>query len=326
MRRREFIAGLAGMVAWPLAAWAQQPAMPVIGFLSGSVSTSISPAVAAFRAGLNEMGFVEGRNVAIEFRWAEGDYQRLPTMAAELVARQVAVIVAGGTIASPNAAKAATTTIPIVFSSGADPVRSGLVPSLGRPGGNLTGAFILTTELETKRLDLLHEVVPAANVIAMLVNPAYPNVEELVSDVQAAVRSLSKQIVVLHASSEREIEAAFASLVQRRIGALLVASDPFLFGRREQIVALANYHKVPAIYQWREFAALGGLMAYGTTLTETYRTVGLYTGRILKGEKPSDLPVVQSTKVEFVINLKTAKALGLTIPLPLLGRADEVIE
>lgn len=329
MQRRRFIALLGGAAFTSIAASrqarAQQTGMPVIGFLHGGTAATLASGLAAFRVGLSEMGFVEGRNVAIEFRWAEGNYQRLPGMAAAFVARPVAVIVAG-TPEGTLAAKAATTSIPIVFSTGSDPVRSGLVPSLGRPGGNLTGAFILTESLETKRLDLLHEVVPAANVIAVLVNPTRPEVQHRVAEVHAAARGLSKQVVVLHASTERDIDTAFASIMQHRIGALLVASDPFLFGRVEQIVTLANYHKVPAIYQWREFAVSGGLMSYGTAFSETYRTVGRYAGRILKGEKPGELPVVQSTKVEFVINLKTAKALGLTIPLPLLGRADEVIE
>jgi len=299
MRRRKFLAILGGAAAAPVfapAAPRAQQAMPVIGFLNGSVAATLVQALAAFRAGLNETGYVEGRNVAIEYRFAEGDYQRLPAMAADLVARRVAVIVAGGTLAGPQAAAAATTTIPIVFTAGSDPVRVGLIPSLSRPGENVTGAFLLTAELEPKRLELLHQVVPAANVIAVLINPAYPGVETLVADVQAAARSLSKQLVVLHAGNERDIDAAFSNIVQQRVGALLVASDPYLFGRREQIVALANYHKVPAIYQWREFAASGGLMSYGTTLVETYRIVGRYAGRILKGEKPGDLPVVQSTR------------------------------
>jgi putative ABC transport system substrate-binding protein len=326
MKRREFITLLSGAAAWPLAARAQQPTMPVIGFLNAASPEALVSAVAAFRAGLGESGYIEGRNVAIEFRWARGEYRRLPEMATELVGRQVAVIVAGGGIVAGFAAKAATSSIPIVFSSGTDPVKAGLVPSLSRPGGNLTGAFILTIELEAKRLEVLHELVPTATIIAILVNPNFPDTENQKRDLQAAAHAMAQQVVFLNASSEPDIDAAFASLIQQRAGALLVASDPFLFGRRDQIVAQAARSAVPAIYQWREFATAGGLMSYGTVLAEMYRPVGVYTGRILKGAKPSDLPVQQSTKVELVINLKTAKALGLSIPISLLGRADEVIE
>jgi putative ABC transport system substrate-binding protein len=324
--RRQFITLLGGAAAWPLAARAQQAAMPVIGFLNGSSPESLVNAVAAFRTGLSESGYVEGRNVAIEFRWAQGQYQRLPAMASELVDRKVAVIVAGGSVAAGFAAKAATTTIPIVFSSGTDPVKVGLVPSLNRPGGNLTGAFILTAELEAKRLQVLHDLVPTATVIAILANPNFPDAESQRRDLQAAARAIAQRLVFLDAASERDIDAAFASLVQQRASALLVASDPFLFSRRDQIVALAARHGVPAVYQWRDFAAAGGLMSYGTVLAELYRPMGIYVGRILKGAKPSDLPVQQSTKVELIINLKTAKALGLSVPISLIGRADEVIE
>jgi putative ABC transport system substrate-binding protein len=300
--------------------------MPMIGFLNGSSPESLVNAVAAFRTGLSESGYVEGRNVAIEFRWAQGQYQRLPAMASELVDRKVAVIVAGGSVAAGFAAKAATTTIPIVFSSGTDPVKVGLVPSLSRPGGNLTGAFILTAELEAKRLQMLHELVPTATVIAILANPNFPDAESQRRDLQEAAQAIAQRVVFLDADSERDIDAAFASLVQQRAGALLVASDPFLFSRRDQIVALAARHSVPAVYQWRDFATAGGLMSYGTVLAELYRPMGIYVGRILNGARPSDLPVQQSTKVELVINLKTAKALGLSVPISLLGRADEVIE
>jgi len=327
MRRREFITLLGGAAAgWPLAASAQQPAMPVIGFLNGGSPEPFGQAMAAFRTGLGESGYVEGRNLAIEYRWARGQYQQLPAMATELVGRQVAVIVAGGSIAAGFAAKAATATIPIVFSSGTDPVKVGLVPSLSRPGGNLTGAFILSVELEAKRLQLLHELIPTATVIAILMNPNFTDAENQRRDLEAAGHAIAQRIVFLDAGSEREIDAAFASLVQQRAGALLVASDPLLFGHRDQIVTLAARHAVPAIYQWRDFAVAGGLMSYGTVLAEMYRPVGVYTGRILKGEKPADLPVQQSTKVELILNLKTAKALGITFPLTLLGRADEVIE
>ncbi len=326
MRRREFLGVLGGAVTpWPLAARAQQPAMPVIGFLNSESPDLFAYLARAFRQGLSETGFVEGRNVAIEYRWADGQYDRLPALVADLIRRQVTVIAANSP-APVLAARAATTTIPIVFSTGYDPVAAGLVASLARPGGNLTGVTTLTAEVGPKRVELLHELVPTAT-IALLVNPAaVPYVETISRDLQAAARTLGLQFHMLYASTVRDLDAVFATLPDLRAGGLVIGSDPFFNSRAEQLAALAIRHGVPAIYQYREFAAAGGLMSYGGSLTDMYHRVGVYTGRILKGEKPADLPVQQSTKVELIINLKTANTLGLTFPLPLLGRADEVIE
>jgi ABC-type uncharacterized transport system substrate-binding protein len=323
--RRTFLAGAVTVLAAPLAAEAQQKPMPVIGVLStGSSSASSEPFMGAFRQGLSEAGYVEGQNLAIEYRWAEGHYDRLPALAADLVGRKVDLIMANSP-PSALAAKSATSTIPIVFRGGPDPVRDGLVASLARPGGNLTGVITTATELTAKRLELLSELVPRAGVIALLMNPN-STAERVIRDVQEAARTKGLQLHVLKASSESEIDTAFASLVQLRAGALVLAADPFLSSRREQLVALASRHAVPSIYAWREFAASGGLISYGPSLTSAFRMVGHYAGKVLKGAKPADLPVQQPTKFELVINLKTAKALGLTIPPSVLARADEVIQ
>ena len=304
---------------------AQQKAMPVIGFLSSTSPGPYAPFVAAFRQGLSETGYVEGQNVAIEYRWADDHYDRLPALAADLVGRKVDVI-AVGAISSALAAKSATSTIPIVFLSSSDPVELGLVASLARPGGNLTGVGFMSTELMPKRFELLSELVPQVRLIALLVNPSNANAERIMRDVQEAARTKGVQLHVLKASSESEIDAAFASLVQLHAGALVVGADPFFSSRREQLVALAARHAVPAIYALRDFAAVGGLISYGPSLTVVYHQVGLYVGKILKGAKPADLPVEQPTRFELVINLKTANALGLTVPPSILARADEVIE
>jgi putative ABC transport system substrate-binding protein len=325
MRRREFITLLGSAAAvWPIAARGQQPGMPVVGFLGSEAPDLWASRVRAFRQGLSETGYFEGRNVAIEFRWAEGRYDRLPALAADLVARQVAVIATNGP--ATLAAKAATKTIPIVFQIGGDPVAVGLVASLNRPGGNLTGITAASGELTPKKLELLHELVPTATTVALLVDPTnLVTGENLLSDAQAAARTLGLQLHVLRANTEGDLEKAFADLVQARAGGLVVAGGYFA-ARSEQLGALALRHAVPAIFEFREFAAAGGLMSYGEGLTERSRLVGLYTGRILKGDKPADLPVQQGTKVELIINMKTAKALGLTVPVSLLTRADEVIE
>jgi len=323
--RRELLILSGSAIAFPLPTRAQQKTMPVIGVLSGASPGPSAPFVAAFRQGLGETGYVEGQNVALELRYAEGHYDRLPAMAADLVGRKVDVIAAAG-LPSARAAKTATSTMPIVFASGDDPVAAGLVASLARPGGNLTGVSILNVELNPKRLELVFELAPQAKVVAMLVNPDNPQTERGMRDVQEAARAMGVPLEILKASSESEINATFDSLAQLKAGSLVIANDPFFFNRREQLLALAARYAVPAIYAWPEFAASGGLIAYGTSLTGVYRQVGVYTGKILRGAKPADLPVEQPTKFELVINLKTAKALGLTVPQSLLAGADEVIE
>ena len=327
IERRKFLATLGGAAAaWPLAAGAQQPTMPVVGFLDSSRSPGDAAfLVAAFGEGLNEVGYVEGQNVVIEYRWAEGQYDRLPVLAAELVRRQVTVIYASS-LADALAAKAATTTIPIIFIATGDPVQLGLVASFNRPSGNATGVNQFSAALEPKKLELLHELVPKAGVIGVLVNPTYPTAETISKDLQAATRTLGVQIHVVNASDESGIDTAFATLVEQRVGALLVTAGPFFSGRRHQLVALAARHAVPAIYAQRESVAAGGLMSYGSNLADAYRQAAVYTGRILKGAKPVDLPVLQPTKFELSINTTTAKSLGLQIPDKLLARADEVIE
>ena len=326
MRRRDFITLLgATTVPWPLVARAQQPGMPVVGFLGTRASGDDPQLLTAFRRGLKEVGYVEGQNVATEYRFAENQYDRLPKLAADLVRRGVAVIVANGRAA--QAAKEATATIPIAFVAGFDPVEVGLVASMSRPGGNVTGVSILDVELGPKRLQLLHELVPSATIIALLVNPSDPSRAETTSkELQAAAQTLGLQLHILHASSDRDFDAVFARLVELRVGGLVIGGEPFFNSRSEQLGALTVRHALPAIYQLRAFVATGGLVSYGGSLTDAYRLVGIYTGRILKGEKPADLPIQQATKIEMIINLKTAKMLGLTVPQSLLGRADEVIE
>ena len=327
MHRRDFIKVVAGSaVTWPFAARAQQPTLPVVGFINRASAKGYEPQLSAFLKGLSEAGYVDGQNVAIEYRWAEGQHDRLPAMAADLVHRHVNVIAATTTTAA-LAAKAATTTIPIVFETVADPVRLGLVASLNRPGGNATGVTQASAEMAPKRLQLLHELVPKASVIALLVNPAIPTLAEThTKEVQAAARTLGLELHILNASTEGDFDGVFAKLIQLRAGGLVIGPDAYFTSRTEQLAALTVRHAVPAIYHRREFAVAGGLLSYGTDFTAAYRLVGIYTGRVLKGEKPADLPVQQATKVEFYINLKTAKTLGLTVPAAMQARADEMIE
>jgi putative tryptophan/tyrosine transport system substrate-binding protein len=326
MRRRKFIALIAGATAWPLTARAQQPALPTIGWLAGGTSEGYAPFAAEFRQGLKGTGYVEGQNVAIEYRWAEGQNEKLPSLAADLVRRQVAVIAAAGT-SSAFAAKTATATIPVVFSIAIDPVEAGLVASLNRPGGNVTGVTNFVGTLAAKQFELLRGVVPNASVFGLLVNPTdQPLTKYITGDVEAAASALGKRIHVLNASTEGEIDRAFSALAELRAGAVIIGASAFFTSQRNQIVALAARYTIPVMYPLSEFAAAGGLISYGTSVSASYRQGGIYTGRILKGERPADLPVVQPTKFEFVINLKTAKALGLTVPLVVQMTADEVIE
>jgi putative ABC transport system substrate-binding protein len=326
MKRREFMTLLGGAAAaWPIAARAQQPAMPVIGFLNGGSAEGSARIVAAFRQGLKETGYVEGKNVTIEYCWANGQYDQLPALAADLVRRQVLVLAATSTPAN-LVAKTATSTIPIVFTIGTDPVQLGLVASLNRPGGNVTGAVSLNAELAPKRLELAHELVPTATAVVLLVNPADPSVDTMLRASQAAAVTLGLQLHVLRASTDREIDAAFTSFIQLRASVLVIHTDAFFNDHVELLATLAIRHLVPAIYYSREYVAAGGLISYGGSVTDTYRLAGVYAGRILKGDKPAELPVQQSTKFELIVNLKTAKALGLTVPYPILARADEVIE
>lgn len=326
MRRRDFIKAIGGAAAaWPLATQAQQPVMPMIGFLGAASPEGYAPFVAGFRRGLKETGFVETENVAVVYRWAEGQYDRLPALAADLVSQSVSVIVATGGLPSSLAAKEATSTIPIVFTLGGDPIKLGLVASLNRPGGNITGVTMFTYLLDSKRVELMHELVPNSSVIALLINPD-SQVGAPFTDVEVAIRTFGQQLVILKANTDRDIDLAFATLVQRKASALLVSGDAFFLSRRDHLVASVAHYSIPAIYEWHQFAEVGGLMSYGVDLADAYRQAGAYVGKILRGAKPADLPILQPAKFEFVINLKTAKALGLTIPPSLLARADEVIE
>lgn len=326
MRRRSFITLAAGAAAWPLATRAQSPKLPVVGFLNVASAGAFTPFSAAFREGLKQAGYVAGQNVEIEYRWAEGHYDQLAALAADLVRRNVAVILASGGSVSVQAAQRATTTLPIVFITGGDPVKDGFVATMSRPGGNTTGVAVLTTGLMPKRLEFIRALVPGLTLAAALINPNNPNRDLIAAELTAAAQVADVRLGLFYAASEPEFDTAFSQMAQAQASALLVAADAFFNSRRTRLVELTARYRIPAVYEWREYAEAGGLMSYGTNLAAGYRQAGIYVGRILKGEKPGDLPVQQSTEVELVINLKTAKALGLTVPLPLLGRADEVIE
>ena len=327
MKRREFITLLGGAVAtWPVTARAQQPAMPAIGFLSSRSANDSARAVSAFRQGLAEMGYVEGRNAEIEFRWADGQFDRLPALASDLVRRSVAVLAAVGGFQTPTIAKATTSTIPIIFGIGEDPVKQGLVPNLNWPGGNMTGATFSTSLLGAKRLGILRDLVPSAKVIALLVNQSSSQGQRQKQDVEEAAREVGQRLVILDGSSDQEIDVSYANLAKQNVDALIVGSDPFFDPRRDRMIALSARYAMPTIYQFREFVLAGGLVSYGASITDLYRQVGVYVGRVLKGESPGDLPVMLPTNFELSINLKTAKTLGLAIPSGLLAIADEVIE
>jgi ABC-type uncharacterized transport system substrate-binding protein len=326
MRRREFIKLVGGAMAWPVAAGAQQQAVPVVGFMSGRSLNDSAHLVAAFRQGLAEMGFVEGQTVAIEFRWAEGNYDRLPALAADLVAAKVAVLVGVGGDVSAVVATKATKTIPIVFGMGGDPVKAGMVASFNQPGGNATGYTLWTSEMESKRLGLLRELVPGVRLIGVLVNPKFPPTEQELQDLEPAAKAVSQQLFIAQANDDAELDGALSSFAKQGIGAFLVTASPFFDTRHDRIISFAAQNRLPAIYQFREYAAAGGLMSYGPNIVESYRNGGVYVGRILKGEKPANLPILQPSKFDFVINLKTTKALGLTVPPMLLAEAGEVIE
>src|SRR6516225_3758368 len=326
MRRREFITLVGGATVWPLAVRAQQPAMPVVGFLNVESPEGYQPMAAAFRRGLQESGYVEGQNVAIEYRWAHGHSERLPALAADLAQKRVTVIAATSTPAA-IAAKAATATIPIVFETASDPIRLGLVASLSRPGGNVTGVTQTNVEVAPKRLEVMHEILPNAKVLGLLINPADPSLAEpQLKDFQAAAHSLGVELHIVNVRTESELEKAFAELNDVHVGGIIISTDPFFTSRPQQLASLTARYAIPAVSKGREFAAAGGLLSYGASTLDTYRLAGVYTGRVLKGEKPADLPVQQATKVELYINLKTAKKLGISVPLPMSGRADEVFE
>ena len=326
MRRREFVKLIGGAAAWPLAARAQQPSFPVIGFLHSATANAYAPMTAAFRKSLKEAGYVEGQNVAIEYRWAEGQFDRLPELAADLVRHQVSVIFAGGGLDPSLAAKAATSKIPIVFANGTDPVEAGLIVSLDHPGANITGITFLLNTLGPKEFEVLHELVPKAPLVAALINPKSSTAMSQLKDLQDTARAVDQKILIFQASTDREIDTVFTSLVEHHLDGLVIGADAFFFSRRDQFVGLATSRSIPTVYPWREAVVAGGLASYGASVTDAYRLAGVYVGRILKGEQAANLPVQQSTKTELVINLKTAQVLGVSVPNTLIGRADELIE